>query len=183
MVSQKHALDQSLWEKLLIWQIWRILTLMKDLPKLVISVIGCELVGLLGTPFTISAIPTWYANLNKPFFAPPNFIFGPVWTLLYFLMGVSIYLIWKQGWQKKKTRAAGKYFLAQLGLNLIWSPIFFGLRAPLLGLIVIVAMWVFIAKTLQQFYPLSRTAFYLLVPYLLWVSFATLLNGAIVVLN
>ncbi|KKU89314.1 MAG: Integral membrane protein, partial [Microgenomates group bacterium GW2011_GWF2_47_9] len=96
MVSQKHALDQSRREKLLIWQIWRILTLMKDLPKLVISVIGCELVGLLGTPFTISAIPTWYANLNKPFFAPLNFIFGPVWTLLYFLMGVAFYLIWKQ---------------------------------------------------------------------------------------
>lgn len=156
---------------------------MKNTWKLIVSVIGCELVGILGTPFTISAIPTWYATLNKPFFAPPNWLFGPAWTLLYFLMGVAFYLIWKQGWQKKKNRIAGKYFLVQLALNFIWSPIFFGLRMPLLGLIVIVAMWIMIAITMKKFYPLSKLAFYLLVPYLLWVSFATLLNGAIVVLN
>lgn len=156
---------------------------MKDLPKLIVSVIGCELVGFLGTPFTISAIPTWYATLNKPFFAPPNWIFGPVWTLLYLLMGVAFYLIWKQGWKKKKVKTAGLFFLAQLALNFIWSPIFFGLRAPLLGLIVIVAMLVLIVMTMKKFYPLSRVAFYLLVPYLSWVSFATILNASIVVLN
>lgn len=156
---------------------------MKDLPKLLISVIGCELVGFLGTPFTISAIPTWYATLNKPFFAPPNWIFRPVWTLLYFLMGVAFYLIWKQGWKKKKVKTAGLFFLAQLVLNFVWSPIFFGLRAPLLGLTVIVAMWILIVMTMKKFHPLSRWAFYLLVPYLLWVSFATILNAAIVVLN
>lgn len=156
---------------------------MKDWPKLIASVIGCELVGFLGTPFTISAIPTWYATLNKPFFAPPNWLFGPAWTLLYFLMGVAFYLIWKQGWQKKKIAIAGKYFLAQLALNFIWSPIFFGLRAPMLGLIVIVAMWALIVMTMKKFYSLSKLAFYLLVPYLLWVSFATILNAAIVVLN
>lgn len=156
---------------------------MKNLPKLIVSVIGCELVGFLGTPFTISAIPTWYATLNKPFFAPPNWIFGPVWTLLYFLMGVAFYLIWKQGWQKKKVRLAGMYFLAQLALNFTWSPVFFGLRAPLLGLIVIVAMWASIVMTMKKFYPLSKISSYLLVPYLFWVSFATLLNTAIVVLN
>jgi len=161
----------------------KIICKMKNTWKLIVSVIGCELVGILGTPFTISAIPTWYATLNKPFFAPPNWLFGPAWTLLYFLMGVAFYLIWKQGWQKKKNRIAVKYFLAQLALNFIWSPIFFGLRAPLLGLIVIVAMWIMIAATMKKFYPLSKLAFYLLVPYLLWVSFATLLNGAIVVLN
>ena len=156
---------------------------MKNLPKLIISVIGCELVGFLGTPFTISAIPNWYSTLNIPFFAPPNWIFGPVWTLLYFLMGVSFYLIWKQGWHKKKIKTAGLFFLAQLGLNFIWSPIFFGLRAPLLGLIVIVAMWAMIVMTMKKFHPISRLAFYLLVPYLLWVSFAALLNAAIVLLN
>ena len=156
---------------------------MKNLPKLIISVIGCELVGFLGTPFTISAIPTWYTTLNKPFFAPPNWIFGPVWTLLYLLMGVAFYLIWKQGWKKKKVKTAELFFLAQLTLNFIWSPIFFGLRSPLLGLIVIVVMWVLIVMTMKKFYPLSRLAFYLLVPYLLWVSFATILNAAVVVLN
>lgn len=156
---------------------------MKDWSKLIVSVIGCELVGLLGTPFTISAIPTWYATLNKPFFSPPNWIFGPVWTLLYFLMGIAFYLIWKQGLNNEKVKTAALFFLAQLMLNFIWSPIFFGLRAPLLGLITIVAMWVMIVITMKKFYPLSRLAYYLLVPYLLWVSFATLLNGAIVVLN
>jgi benzodiazapine receptor len=156
---------------------------MKNLPKLIVSVVGCELVGFLGTPFTISAITTWYATLNKPFFAPPNWIFGPVWTLLYFLMGVSFYLIWKIGWQKKKVKDAGLFFLAQLVLNFIWSPIFFGLRSPLLGLIVIVAMWTLIVMTMKKFYPLSRMAFYLLIPYLLWVSFATILNATILVLN
>jgi tryptophan-rich sensory protein len=156
---------------------------MKDWPKLIVSVIGCELVGILGTPFTISAIPTWYAALNKPVFAPPNWIFGPTWTLLYFLMGVSFYLIWKQGFKKKKVRTTRLYFLAQLGLNFIWSPVFFGLQAPLLGLIIIISMWVLIVMTMKKFYPLSRLAFYLLVPYLLWVSFATILNAAIVVLN
>ena len=83
----------------------------------------------------------------------------------------------------KKIKTAGMYFLAQLALNFIWSPVFFGLRAPLLGLIVIIAMWVLIVMTMKKFYPLSRLAFYLLVPYLLWVSFATILNAGIVVLN
>jgi len=147
------------------------------------SVIGCELVGILGTPFTASAIPTWYASLNKPVFAPPNWLFGPAWTTLYFLMGVAFYLIWKQGWKTKKTRTARNFFLLQLGLNFIWSPIFFGLRSPILGLLVIIAMWMMIIMTMKQFYPLSKLAFYLLLPYVLWVSFATLLNAGIVLLN
>jgi len=144
---------------------------MKDLPKLIISIVGCELVGILGTLFTIAAIPTWYATLNKPFFAPPSWIFGPAWTLLYLLMGISFYLIWKV------------FFLTQLGLNFLWPPIFFGLKTPLLGFIVIVAMWVLIVMTMKKFYTLSAVAYYLLVPYLLWVSFAVVLNGAIVMLN
>lgn len=156
---------------------------MKDLKKLFVSVVGAELVGLLGTPLTVSAIPTWYAFLNKPFFAPPNWIFGPVWTILYLMMGIAFYLIWKQGWKNQKVAAAGKFFLIQLGLNFLWSPVFFGLRAPLLGLIVITAMWLMIVLTMKKLYPLSRPAFYLLVPYLLWVSFAAVLNAAIVVLN
>lgn len=156
---------------------------MKNLPKLIASVLGCELVGILGSVFTVSSIPTWYATLNRPSFAPPNWIFGPVWTTLYLLMGVAFYLIWKQGWKKKGVRTAGNYFLAQLGLNFIWSPIFFGLKSPLIALLVIIAMWVLIVMTMKKFYPLSKPAFYLLVPYLLWVSFATILNAAIVALN
>lgn len=162
---------------------WLILKCMKDFPKLLISIIGCELVGLLGTPFTTTAIPTWYAGLNKPFFAPPNWLFGPAWTLLYFLMGVSFYLIWKQGFRKKSQKIARNLFLMQLALNFIWSPVFFGLRAPLLALVIIVGMWIAILVTIQKLYPLSKTAAYLLIPYLLWVSFATLLNAGIVILN
>lgn len=156
---------------------------MKDALKLTATIVGCEIVGLIGTPFTITAIPTWYVNLNKPFFSPPSWLFGPVWTLLYLLMGISIYLIWKQGLQKKKIKTAVKLFLIQLTLNFIWSPIFFGLKSPELGLIVIIPMWIFIILTIRRFYPLSKVASYLLLPYLLWVSFATILNASIAILN
>lgn len=156
---------------------------MKDLSKLIASIVGCELVGILGSVFTVSSIPSWYATLNKPSFAPPNWVFGPAWTLLYFLMGVSFYLIWRQGWKNKKVKTAGIYFLGQLGLNFVWSPIFFGLRSPVLALLVIIAMWALIVMTIRKFYPLSRWAAYLLMPYLFWVSFASILNAAIVALN
>ena len=156
---------------------------MKDWPKLIVSIVGCEMVGILGTPFTTAAIPDWYSTLEKPVFAPPNWVFGPAWTLLYLLMGIAFFLVWKQGWKKKKVNIAAKYFLAQLALNYIWTPIFFGLRSPELGLLVILTLWILIILTMKKFYSLSRPAFYLLIPYLAWVSFATLLNGAIVLLN
>ncbi len=151
--------------------------------KLVLCIIGCELVGIAGTPFTINTIPTWYASLNKPIFSPPNWIFGPVWTILYFMMGVSLYLVLKKGWQKKEIKHAVAFFLIQLALNFIWTPIFFGLRSPLWGLVTIVTLWTYIALTMKNFYPISKTAFYLLIPYLLWVSFATALNASILFLN
>src|SRR3990167_3134289 len=151
---------------------------MKDFHKLIISIVGCGLVGIISAPFTIAAIPTWYVTLNKPFFAPPNWIFGPAWTLLYFLMGISFYVIWRQDWKKKKVKTAGLFFLAQLGLNFLWSPVFFGLRSPLLGLINIVVMWILIVITMRKFYPLSKLAFYLLTPYILWVTFAAVLNAS-----
>ncbi len=156
---------------------------MKDLPKLLVSIIGCELVGLISTPFTLAAIPAWYNTLNKPSFAPPNWIFGPVWTLLYAMMGVAFFLIWRLGLKKKKTKLAVKFFAAQLALNFIWTPVFFGLRAPFPALFIIAAMWGMIVLTILAFDRLSRPAAYLLLPYLMWVSFATILNGAIVVLN
>jgi translocator protein len=155
----------------------------KQASQLVFCVIACELVGILSTPFTIAAIPSWYVFLEKPFFSPPNWLFGPVWTLLYFLMGVSIYLIWKQGLQKAKVKQAVILFVIQLALNFAWSFLFFGLRSPVLGLIDILVLLVFIVATMKNFYHLSKTAFYLLVPYLLWVSFATLLNASIATLN
>jgi tryptophan-rich sensory protein len=155
----------------------------KNTIKLAVSVVGCELVGILGAPFTVSAIPSWYTSLNKPFFTPPGWLFAPVWTLLYFLMGVSFYLIWQLGWQKKSVRTAGTLFLIQLGLNFLWSPVFFGLRSPALGLLVILPLWAMIALTIKKFYPLSKWAAYLLILYLVWVSLASALNLAIWVLN
>lgn len=155
----------------------------KTVPKLIVSILGCELIGLLAAPLTVSAIPTWYASLNKPSFAPPNWVFGPAWTLLYLLMGISFYFIWKQGFKKKTAKTAGKIFALQLGLNFLWTPLFFGLRSPILGLIDIVILLVAIGITIQKFYPLSRLAAYFLLPYFLWVSFATVLNAAIVLLN
>lgn len=156
---------------------------MKDWQKLLLAVAGCELVGIIGSVATVEAIPTWYMGLNKPFFAPPNWLFGPVWTLLYLMMGVSFYLIWREGWKKKNTREAGAIFGWQLAVNFVWSPVFFGLKSPELALLVIVTMWGLIVVTMKKFYPISKTASYLLLPYLLWVSFATLLNGAIAGLN
>lgn len=156
---------------------------MRDFSKLIISVTVCELIGLLSTPFTISSIPTWYAGLIKPFFSPPNWIFGPVWTALYFLMGVSVYLVWRKGIQNKEIKIAIYYFLTQLLFNFLWSVIFFGLRLPLVAFINIIVLLAAIVLTMMKFYKISKASLYLLIPYLLWVSFATILNGAIVLLN
>lgn len=156
---------------------------MKDIPKLVAAIVLCELVGIISTPVTIKAISTWYQSLTKPSFSPPNWIFGPVWILLYFLMGVSFFLIWKLDWKKKKVQYAGKVFFMQLMLNGLWSFLFFGLHSPLLGLIDILTLLGMIILTIRAFYPLSKLASYLLLPYLLWVSFATILNGMILTLN
>lgn len=156
---------------------------MKDIQKFIICVLGCELVGIVSTPFTISAIPTWYVTLNKPPFSPPNWIFGPVWTTLYFLMGVSVFLIWKKGLKNKKIKKALLYFIIQLFFNFLWSLFFFGLHNPLLGLIDILLLLISIILTIITFYKISRVAGYFLLPYLLWVIFATVLNLALVVLN
>jgi len=151
--------------------------------KFIISVAVCELVGLISTPFTISAIQTWYQYLNKPSFSPPNWVFGPVWTILYFLMGISAYLIWIKGLKNKKVKPALKIFIVQLIFNFLWSIFFFGMHNPILSLIDIILLWITILLTIIKFYELSKPAAYLLIPYILWVSFATLLNFAIVILN
>ena len=152
--------------------------------KFLVSVVGCELVGIAATPFTLSAIPTWYQTLNKPIFSPPNWVFGPVWIILYFLMGLAVYLIWTSKTKNQKLRQVGlKYFSIQLGLNFLWSILFFGLHSPILGMIDIIILWILILLTTIKFYKISKIAAYLLVPYLLWVSFASLLNLFIILLN
>jgi tryptophan-rich sensory protein len=143
-------------------------------------VVICEAVGIVGSVFTVSNIPTWYATLVKPELAPPNWIFGPVWTTLYMLMGVAAWLVWRT---RGDTRQALTIFGIQLALNLAWSWLFFGLQSPLLGLWCIGAMWLAIVATIVVFYRHSRVAAYLLVPYLAWVSFASYLNYMLFALN
>jgi tryptophan-rich sensory protein len=139
--------------------------------------------GIIGSLFTTPAIPTWYLALQKPSIAPPNWIFGPVWTTLYLLMGISLYLVSKAGLGSINVRRSLVMFSIQLALNVLWSYLFFGLRSPRLGLIEIIAMWVAILITMVFFQRVSRGAALLLFPYLLWVSFASYLNYSIVVLN
>jgi benzodiazapine receptor len=153
-----------------------------DILKLVASIILCQLAGFLGSLFTTPAIPTWYQTLNKPFFTPPNWIFSPVWISLFILMGISLFFVWRRS-DHPQFKPALIFFFAQLILNILWSAAFFGLRSPLLGLIDIVLLWIAILLTTQHFLKVSRMAGFLLLPYLLWVSFATLLNFFLWILN
>ena len=116
--------------------------------KLILSIGICLGAGILGSFFTVSSIPNWYVTLNKPFFSPPNWVFGPVWTILYILMGYSLYLVWK----KKKVPSV---FWLQLILNASWSIIFFGMKNPGLALIDIALLWVAIVLTIKSFYKIS----------------------------
>jgi len=151
--------------------------------KLIISIGLCFIVAFIGSAVTLPSIPTWYAQLNKPFFNPPNFIFGPVWTVLYLLMGISLYLVWNKGWKNKNTNKAIRVFLVQLALNFSWSFVFFGLHLPFLAFLTIIALWIIIFYTITLFKKISKLASELLIPYLLWVSFALILNLFIVILN
>ena len=145
--------------------------------RLILSIAVCEGAGLIGSIFILSSVNTWYLTLNKPFFNPPGWFFGPVWTTLYLLMGVSLYLVCG------KKNADLKWFWIQLVLNSAWSIIFFGLKSPVLAFIIIVILWVSIFKTIVDFRKVNKRASYLLYPYLAWVSLASLLNLSIILLN
>lgn len=154
-------------------------------PLLTIAgVVGaCVVLGAAGGLITAPQIETWYATLDKPGFTPPSWVFGPVWTLLYALQGVAAWLIWRSGLDRRIVRLALGLFTVQFVCNLAWSPAFFGLESPILGLAVIVPLWFVIVATMVAFSRVDRRAAALLVPYLAWVSFATALNYAIWTLN
>jgi len=157
--------------------------MIKDIVGVTIAALICLLAGAIGSMFTYPAIPIWYATLNKPFFSPPNWIFAPVWTVLYIMMGASVYLIWKK---RKESNEAVKgliVFAAQLVLNTMWSVVFFGYKDIFFALLIIVFLWALILTCIIQFNKLSRNAMLLLVPYIVWVSFAALLNAAVWLLN
>ena len=155
----------------------------KDVLTLVISILICQCAGFIGSLFTRPSIPTWYANLDKPPFTPPNWIFSPVWITLFLLMGISLFLIWRRGLAEKKVRVALGFFGSQLIFNILWSVLFFGLRSPLAGFIDIAVLWIAIALTIFYFLQVSKTAGVLLLPYIVWVSFASMLNAYIWRLN
>lgn len=155
----------------------------KKVGQLIIAISVCESAGVMGSLFTLRAIPDWYGTLQKPILNPPSWVFGPVWTMLYALMGISAFLVYQKGWKRKDVKFALGVFGAQLFLNAVWSVIFFGLHNPLAAFIEIFILWLVMLWMIVHFYKVSRLAAYLLIPYILWVSFAMYLNGSIVWLN
>ena len=146
--------------------------------KVVIGVVICLTLGFLSGMSTVDAIANWYSGLIKPSFNPPNWIFGPVWTVLYAFMGIVIGRAWHRGDTK-----GIKLFAVQFILNLLWSPVFFLMHQPLLALVIIITLWTMLIMCIRYWWRVDRLSAYLFVPYILWVSFATILNASIVLLN
>jgi tryptophan-rich sensory protein len=142
-----------------------------------------ELAGVIGSLFTAPSIPTWYASLVRGPLNPPSWVFAPVWTTLFLFMGIAAFLVWKRGFKRKDVKRAFRVFLLQLGLNVLWSVLFFGLHHPLAAFVEILFLWLAILWTIVLFSRLSRPASALLWPYLLWVSFAAYLNFSLWTLN
>lgn len=156
---------------------------MNNTIKLVLSIIIAELAGVIGSLFTVPSLESWYSTLARPELSPPNWVFGPVWTTLFALMGIAAFLVWKKGLNQKDVRVALGVFAVQLVLNTMWSIIFFNLQSPLWAFIDLVVLWIAIILTMILFYKISKSAIWLLLPYILWVSFAGYLNYMIWILN
>ena len=147
-----------------------------NLAKFIFCILITEGAGIIGSFFTMPSVQTWYLTINKPSFQPPSWLFAPVWTLLFFLMGVALYLVWS-----KKNKIT--WFWVQLLLNILWSFLFFGLHSPIVALFEIVLLWFAILITIIKFWSFNKKASILLIPYLAWVAFASYLNFAIARLN
>ncbi len=157
--------------------------LKKKLTHIAITVAICLFIGFLASVATQSSVTTWYATLNKPGFNPPNWLFAPVWTVLYVMMGIAAGLVWARGTHHLWVKTALYHFGFQLLLNASWSIVFFGLRQPFWALMVILALVIILGLTIRWFRVVSKPAAWLLVPYFLWVCFATALNYKIWELN
>lgn len=151
--------------------------------SLIVWIVLCQLAGGIGSLFTSSAIPDWYASLVRPAIAPPNWIFGPVWTTLYLLMGIAAWLVWRRRGEVSVAKIGLIIFGVQLVLNSLWSILFFGLHSPEAAFVEIIFLWIAIVATIVWFAKVSKSAAWLLVPYLAWVSFAAYLNYQFYVLN
>jgi benzodiazapine receptor len=155
---------------------------MKNFLKFLFSLFICFSPAVIGGLVTAKNICPWYDTLSKPSFTPPNWVFSPAWTILYTLMAISLFFVLKTANSKDKTYGL-VFFAIQLFLNGLWSVLFFGLHSILGALANIILLLLFIILTMLKFYKISKPAFYLLIPYLLWVSFATALNFAVFILN
>ncbi len=156
---------------------------MKTALGLIVAIVIPLAVGAVSGAATARGVSSWYPTLVKPSFNPPAWIFGPVWTVLYIMMGAAAFVVWQRGWDSAGVRAAVTAFAVQLALNGLWSILFFGLQSPGLALLEIVVLWLAIAATSVLFWRVATVAGALMVPYLLWVSFATVLNASIWWLN
>ncbi len=152
-------------------------------PKLAAAILFCVILGSLGSIVTITGPGSWYSSLEKPFFAPPNWLFAPMWITLFVLMGIALYLIWESGTERRDVQIALGIFGLQFLLNVLWSFLFFGMKSPLLGFIDILLLWVMILLTIRAFYQVKKSAAYFLIPYIAWVTLASALNGAIYFMN
>jgi tryptophan-rich sensory protein len=148
-----------------------------------VSIAACEAAGGIGAIFTTPAISTWYGGLKKPDFTPPNSVFAPVWIILYLLMGIAVFLVWRQGLGQEGLVIAFAVFWVQLVLNILWSVVFFGLKSIAGGMIMILLLWVAILVNIILFFGVSPVAGGLLVPYIVWVTIATNLNIRLGMLN
>lgn len=154
-----------------------------DIILLLASIIVCEFAGIIGSIFTAKSIPTWYKGLKKPSFNPPNWLFAPAWTTLYLLMGILLFLVLQEGLGNPQVQISLVVFAVQLVLNVSWSIIFFGRRSLKGGLATILVLWLAIFFSIISFLQVSVLAALLLVPYILWTSFATVLNYSVLKLN
>jgi benzodiazapine receptor len=154
----------------------------KTILAIIISIIIAQLAGAIGSIFTASNIETWYVFLEKPSFAPPSWLFAPAWITLYTLMGIAAFLVWQKR-EMAKAKSALYFYFTQLLLNAIWSIAFFGLQSPFLGFLVIIILWLLILITLVKFWKIRSLAGVLFIPYIIWVSFAAVLNFAVWQLN
>ncbi len=150
---------------------------------LLISILITQGIAVTASLFTISQIPVWYSTLDKPSFNPPNWLFGPVWTTLYFMIAIAAYLVWQRRDNSELYKTTRTIYIVQLVLNFAWSAVFFGMHQVLSALVVIVLLWISIVGCIYYFGKFSKVAAWLLVPYLLWVSFASVLNLYIYLLN
>ena len=157
---------------------------MQKILRIATVIMTCLAVGYISSIVTRENIPTWYALINKPFFTPPNWVFAPVWTLLYIMMGFAAGSVWnKIDTDEANVKKAFLFFLIQLALNALWSFLFFGLQNPFLASIEIILLWLMIFETYKQFKTIDKLAANLLLPYLVWVSYATLLTISVWYLN